>query len=120
MSDYTFDFERVLIVEGVTDKRQIEKIVNDAITIICTNGTLGLEKMEQLIYDYQLDDCDVFILVDEDESGHKLRKQLTAELPHAEQIYIDKAYREVAATPEVELATALVKKHINVNPIYLL
>ncbi|MFB1051189.1 toprim domain-containing protein [Paraliobacillus sp. JSM ZJ581] len=112
--------KRILIVEGLTDKIQIEKIVTDAITIICTNGTLGVEKMEQLINDFQLDDCDVFILVDEDEAGHKLRKQLTIELPHAQHIYIDKTYREVAATPEVELATALVSKHINVDPIYLI
>ncbi|CQR46536.1 Ribonuclease M5 [Paraliobacillus sp. PM-2] len=120
MNNDSIALERVLIVEGLTDKKQIKKIVNDSITIICTNGTLGVEKMEQLINDYELDHCDVFILVDEDEAGHKLRKQLSIELPHAKHIYIDRTFREVAATPEVELATALVSKHIKVNPIYLI
>lgn len=112
--------DRVLIVEGRTDKKQIEKVIKEAITIICTNGTLGIEKMEQLIFDYNLDNCEVFILVDEDEAGHKLRKQLSKELPHAHHIFIDKTFREVAATPENELATTLVRNHIMVNPLYLM
>ncbi|GAA5417123.1 ribonuclease M5 [Paraliobacillus ryukyuensis] len=114
------ELEPVLIVEGRTDKRQIEKIITDTLTIICTNGTLGIEKMEQMIIDYDLDNREVFILVDEDEAGHKLRKQLSIELPHAKHIYIDKTFREVAATPETELATALVSRRITVNPIYLM
>ncbi|GGF32392.1 DNA primase [Halobacillus andaensis] len=111
--------ERILIVEGITDKKQINKVLNTPVEILCTHGTLGIERMEELIMDYNLDHRPVFILVDEDDSGNKLRKQLTAELPHAEHIYIDKMFREVAATPESELARALLSHHFKVKPIYL-
>ncbi|MCT2535931.1 toprim domain-containing protein [Aquibacillus koreensis] len=113
------DTEKVIIVEGRTDKKQIEKILEEEVDIICTNGTLGIERLEQLITDYDLDNKDVFILVDEDSAGHKLRKQLAKELPHAEHIYIDKTFREVAATPESELATALLSRSFGINPIFL-
>lgn len=113
------ELQKVIIVEGRTDKQQIKKIINEHVEIICTNGTLGVERLEELIFEYDLDNKDVFILVDEDDSGHKLRKQLSHELPHAEHIYIDKTFREVAATPEPELASALISRSISVDPLFL-
>lgn len=115
----TDDTDRVIIVEGLTDKRQIEKVIDDHVTIICTNGTLGVERFDDLLETYELDYKDVIILVDEDKSGIKLRKQLARELPHAQHIYVSSEYREVATTPENILATALLSKHIAVNPIFL-
>lgn len=112
--------ERIVIVEGITDKRKLKKILDEDVEIVCTHGTLGIERMEELVIDYNLDNRKVYILVDEDDSGYKLRKQLTGELPHAEHIYIDKAYREVAATPEPELARALLSRHFSIKPIYLI
>ncbi|MBM7551266.1 toprim domain-containing protein [Thalassobacillus pellis] len=114
------DKKPILIVEGITDKRQISKILDEEVEIICTHGTLGVERMEELIFDYSLDHRPVYILVDEDYSGNKLRRQLTQELPHAEHMYINKGYREVATTPEPELARALLSQHFQVKPIYLL
>ncbi|ENH96816.1 hypothetical protein J416_08964 [Gracilibacillus halophilus YIM-C55.5] len=111
--------EKVIIVEGRSDKEKIKKLIEEDVEIICTNGTLGVERLEYLIEDFELDDRDVFILVDEDNAGKKLRKQLSTELPHAVHIYIDKAFREVAATPESELAVALVASHISIYPNYL-
>lgn len=111
---------KVIIVEGLTDKRQVQKVINEEIEIICTNGTFGVERFDELLNTYDLDSKEVYILVDEDSSGRKLRKQLTRELPHAEHIYISGEYREVATTPERDLATALVSKHISVDPIFLL
>ncbi|KKE79565.1 topoisomerase [Oceanobacillus caeni] len=116
----TSDSEKVIIVEGLTDKRQIEKVINDDVTIVCTNGTLGVERFDEMLEMYQLDDRDVFILVDEDRSGIKLRKQLARELPHADHIYVSSEYREVATTPEHILATTLVGKHFSVNPLFLI
>lgn len=112
--------DKVIIVEGLTDKKQIKKIITDHVKIICTNGTLGVEKFDELLYTYDLDNKDVFILVDEDEPGMKLRKQLSRELPHAEHLYISSDYKEVATTPENELATELLSKSISVNPIFLI
>ncbi|HAM81810.1 MAG TPA: topoisomerase [Ornithinibacillus sp.] len=109
----------VIIVEGLTDKKQLEKVIDDQVTIICTNGTFDIERFDELLETYQLDEKDVFILVDEDKSGLKLRKQLASELPHADHIYVSSEYREVAATPERILAMLLLGKHIAVNPQYL-
>ncbi len=114
------DTDRIVIVEGLTDKRQIEKVLMDDITIICTNGTLGVERFDELLDGYDLDYKDVYILVDEDDAGIKLRKQLAHELPHAEHIYVNSEFREVATTPEEILAMALIDKDIMVNPIYLM
>src|SRR5699024_10769410 len=110
--------EKVIIVEGLTDKKQVEKVITEPVTIICTNGTLGVERFDELCETYDLDCRDVYILVDEDKAGIKLRKQLSQELPHAAHIYISSEYREVATTPENVLATALAGKHFEVNPIF--
>lgn len=110
---------KVIIVEGLTDKKQLEKVIEDHITIICTNGTFDVERFDELLETYLLDDKEVFILVDEDHSGMKLRKRLAQELPHAEHIYVSSEYREVAATPERVLAMLLLGKQIAVNPLYI-
>ncbi|QKY69830.1 toprim domain-containing protein [Lentibacillus sp. CBA3610] len=112
--------EKVIIVEGLTDKKQIQKVITEDADIICTNGTLGVEKFDELLEDYDLDNRDVYILVDEDEPGIKLRKQLSQELPHAEHVFVSSEYREVATTPENILAAELAGKRIEVNPIFLI
>lgn len=116
----TPESDKVIIVEGLTDKKQIKKIITEPVTIICTNGTLGVARFDELLDTYDLDNKEVFILADEDSAGLKLRKQLARELPHAEHLYVSSEFREVATTPESALATALVSKRINVNPIFLI
>lgn len=116
----TQELEKVIIVEGLTDKKQVKKVITDDAEVICTNGTLGVERFDELLDTYNLDNRDVYILVDEDSSGLKLRKQLARELPHAEHIYVSSEYREVATTPEQILATFLAGKRIEVNPIFLI
>ncbi|WP_369809904.1 toprim domain-containing protein [Gracilibacillus caseinilyticus] len=119
MSHLTRQDIKVIIVEGRTDKEKVLKVVNEDVEIVCTNGTINVERLEDLIEMFDMDHRDVFILVDEDNAGKKLRKQLSKELPHAIHINIDKSYREVAATPESELAVALVSSHIRINPNFL-
>lgn len=116
----TTESDKVIIVEGLTDKRQIEKVINDDVMIVCTNGTLGVGGFDELLETYHLDDKDVFIFVDEDKSGLKLRKLLSRELPHAHHIHVSSEYREVATTPEHILASTLVSKHFSVNPLFLM
>lgn len=106
---------KVIIVEGQSDKKQLEKIIIEDIDIICTHGTFSIEKFDELLEMYDLDYRDVYIFVDSDASGETLRKQLTAELPHAEHIYVTEQYTEVATTPEYILATQLLKKHIEID-----
>jgi len=112
--------KKVIIVEGQTDKSQLAKIITEEIDIICTYGTFSIEKFDELLEAYDLDYRNVYIFVDADEPGIELRKQLTAELPHAEQMYISSdQYQEVAKTPEHILATELLKKHIEIDVRWL-
>lgn len=113
------DVRKIILVEGLTDKKQIEKVLTDQVKIICTHGTLGVEALDELIEKHDLDYHDVYILTDQDESGLKLRKQLTAELTHAKQIFVSEMFREVATTPTEELAFVLMDKHLAVHPVYL-
>lgn len=113
------NIEKVIIVEGRTDKKKIAPLIQEPIEIICTNGTVSAQKIEELVDEYGLDYKDVYILADADEAGEKLRKQFQRELPNADHIYIDKMYREVATSPEYHLATVLLSKNIDVNPKYL-
>lgn len=111
--------EKVIIVEGVSDRKQIEKVITDHITILCTHGTFDIERFDELLDTYDLDHKEVYIMVDEDESGIKLRKQLISELPHAQNIYVSEEFKEVAVTPENILANTLISHNIDVNPFYL-
>jgi toprim domain protein len=109
--------DKVLIVEGKSDKNKVKKIVKEPVEIICTNGTISITKLDELIE--FLEDKDVYILVDADFSGEKLRKQLKRELPQAEHLYIDRMYREVATAPVHHLATVLLGANIDVHTEFL-
>lgn len=110
--------KKVIIVEGLSDKMQLHKVIDEEIDIICTHGTFGIEKFDRMLYEYDLDHREVYIFVDADDSGMKLRKQLTAELPHAHQMYIPAEFVEVESTPEMFLTAELMKHDIKVNRLY--
>ncbi|WP_153125933.1 toprim domain-containing protein [Peribacillus tepidiphilus] len=109
--------EKVIIVEGTSDKRKVKSVVNEPVQIICTNGTISLSKLDEMVD--ELFNKEVYILVDADEAGEKLRKQFKRELPKASHLYIDKAYREVATAPKHHIATVLLSANIDVNTEYL-
>ncbi|MFD1737703.1 toprim domain-containing protein [Bacillus salitolerans] len=111
------EMERVIIVEGKSDKKKIETIVNEPVEIICTNGTISISMLDEMIE--RLYNKEVFILADSDAAGEKLRKQFRKEFPEAEHLYIDKMYREVATAPEQHIATVLLSANIDVNAKYL-
>ena len=64
-------------------------------------------------------DKEVYVLVDADDAGEKLRKQFRKEFPQAEHIYIDRSYREVATAPSSHLANVLWGADIDVYTEYL-
>ncbi len=117
MQDY---MNKVIIVEGKSDKRQIEPIIAEEIDVICTLGTFSIEKFDEMLDDYRLDDRRVYILVDADDSGKLLRNQLARELPHAIHMYIPDEYVEVELTPRDILARELTVHHIQIHPKFLL
>lgn len=109
--------DKVIIVEGKSDKNKVKRIIKEPVEIICTNGTISMAKLDELIE--SLEDKDIYVLVDADEAGEKLRKQLKREFPEAEHLYIDKSYREVATASEKHLATILLGANIDVHAEFL-
>ncbi|RIW38894.1 hypothetical protein D3H55_00625 [Bacillus salacetis] len=109
--------DKVIIVEGTTDKRKVKEVVKEPVDIICTNGTISITKLDELVD--ELFNREVYILVDADESGEKLRKLFKREFPEAEHLYIDRMYKEVAAAPEYHLASVLIAANIDVHTQFL-
>lgn len=109
--------EKIIIVEGKSDKSKVQRIVKEPVEIICTNGTISISKLDELV-EY-ISGKDVYILVDADDAGEKLRKQFIREVPEVEHLYIDKMYREVATAPVKHLATVLLSANIDVHAEYL-
>ncbi|NWN96279.1 MAG: hypothetical protein HLX45_01720 [Bacillus sp. (in: Bacteria)] len=112
------DVEKVMILEGKSDKKKVQEVINESVEIICTNGTIGLSKLDELID--MLYDKEVFVIFDVDDSGDTSRKQFKREFPEAKHIYIDRTYREVASAPENHVATVLLQANIQVHSKYLL
>ncbi|MCD8511408.1 MAG: toprim domain-containing protein [Bacillus sp. (in: Bacteria)] len=96
---------KVLIVEGINDRKRVKAVLDEPVDIICTNGTLSEEKLESFIL--PVEDKEVYILVDEDDAGKKLRKQLKHELPNAVHLYTQKGFRQVETTPYEHLIQEL-------------
>ncbi|WP_332629655.1 toprim domain-containing protein [Halalkalibacter flavus] len=107
--------EKVLIVEGTSDRKRVKKVLDENVNVICTYGTLSEEKLETLII--PIEDLDVYILVDADEAGESLRKQLKRELPNATHLYTQKGYRQVETTPFDYLAEVL-RGYFKVKEMY--
>ncbi|MBU9713078.1 hypothetical protein [Evansella tamaricis] len=97
--------EKVLIVEGLNDRKRVKEVLDEHVEIICTNGPLSDEKLETMILPIEF--LDVYILVDEDDAGIKLRKQLNRELPNATHLYTLKGYGQVETTPHDYLTQIL-------------
>lgn len=108
---------KVIIVEGKTDKKRLLQVLGESVEILCTMGTLSEEKIEEWILPLQEED--VYILVDADESGNKLRTRLKQELPNARHLYTRKMYREVANSPLPFLAELLARAHFQIDPTFL-
>ncbi|QOY35101.1 toprim domain-containing protein [Anaerobacillus isosaccharinicus] len=100
--------EKVLIVEGTSDRKRVMFVLDEPVNVICTNGTMSESKLEEFIF--PIEDRDVYILVDADESGEKLRKQFKRVLPNATHIYTDKGYGQVETTP-YDYLEKILKKH---------
>lgn len=109
--------EKTIVVEGSSDRKRVAEIVKEPVEIICTNGTIGVTKLDELVE--ELFERDVYILVDADPSGDKLRRQFKRELPHARHLYIGRGYKEVAAAPHRHLASVLIGADIEVHSEFL-
>lgn len=115
---FSMNPRKVIIVEGKTDKDRLQKVLDEPVEFICTFGTLSPQKIENLIQPLQ--DDEVYVFVDADEPGDRLRNQLKQELPNARHLYTQRMYREVANTPLALLTEILLRAHFMVHEDYLL
>ncbi|MEX2415342.1 MAG: toprim domain-containing protein [Paenibacillaceae bacterium] len=98
----------IIIVEGTNDRTRIRELLSDdEITILCTNGTPGTERLELL--KAEAGDRRVYIFTDNDRSGARIRAALSDAFPDAEQIYTHKGYAGVEGTPNEYLLERLEK-----------
>lgn len=105
--------KKSIIVEGKTDRERLLMILDEEVDIICTFGTIRDDKLEGLIDEDEYDE--VYVLVDADEAGQKLRRSIKREFPNFRHLYTRKKFREVATTPLDELAKILQSAHFLVK-----
>lgn len=105
--------DKVIIVEGSSDRKKVKQVLNQDVDVICTNGTISQVKLDELVE--ELEERDVYIFFDADDSGERLRKRFKRELPEAKHIYINKMYREVENAPLYHLASVLLAANIDVK-----
>ena len=39
---------KVIIVEGKSDKKRVKQVIDEPIEIICTHGTMGIDKIDEI------------------------------------------------------------------------
>ena len=85
---------KVIIVEGKSDKKKVQQVIAEPVNIICTHGTMSIDKLDDMIE--TLYGKQVYILADSDDEGEKIRKWFKRYLSESEHIYVDKTYGEDA------------------------
>jgi len=106
---------KVIVVEGLTDKTRIAPLIAEPVIILCTNGTVSATRLEELLLPYE--GLDIIVLVDADKSGEQLRKLVKREFPEARHFYINRSYKEVATTPIRILLDVLISANVRVNQL---
>ncbi|AVP36566.1 topiosmerase [Staphylococcus felis] len=96
---------KIIVVEGKSDKKRVKEVLTESVDIICTHGTMSVEKIDNMIE--SLYDKQVYILVDADAEGRNIRKWFSKYLSERIDIYIDSTYTEVARCPRDYLSNVL-------------
>ncbi|QBP40524.1 toprim domain-containing protein [Paenisporosarcina antarctica] len=109
--------DKIIVVEGRSDKQRLLPLLAEPVEIICTNGTVSATRLEELLDPYVK--LDIYVFVDADKSGEKLRALIKREYPEALHLYTDITYREVATTPMKVLASILLGANIDVKTEFI-
>lgn len=104
---------KAIIVEGKTDREKLLEVLDEPVEIICTYGTINITELEGIVDEDKFDE--IYVLVDADEPGNKLRRSIKNLFPNFHHLYTRKIYREVAATPSDEIARILENAHFFVK-----
>ena len=97
----------VIVVEGKNDRRQLEKVLLPGISILCTYGIPSTERLERL--KKKIGPAPLYIFVDNDAAGRRIRGVLADAFPDAEHIYTRRGYDGVEGTPLDYLVQQLAK-----------
>lgn len=98
---------KVIIVEGKSDKKRVQQVIAEPVNIICAHGTMSIDKLDDMIE--SLYDKQVFVLADSNDEGDRIRNWFKRYLSESEHIFIDKTYCQVANCPKQYLAHVLSK-----------
>ena len=90
--------------------------MNEEITILCTFGTLNSLKLESLRK--KVRDDEVFLFMDNDSSGKRIRGVLCDAFPDAVQMYTRRGYAGVEGTPDEYIIAQLEKAGLEDYIIY--
>lgn len=96
-----------IIVEGKNDRSRLRRVLSAEVPVYCSFGTPGTNQIEKL--KKQVGDREVFLFMDNDASGKRIRGILRDTFPDAEHIYTRKGYPGVEGTPEEYLIEQLEK-----------
>lgn len=105
-----------IIVEGKNDRSRLGRLLTSDITILCTFGTLNTDKLESLYK--QVKDQEVYLFMDNDSSGKKIRGVLRDAFPDATHIYTRRGYAGVEGTPDEYLIAQLEKAGLEEYILY--
>lgn len=87
-----------IIVEGKNDRSRLRRVLLPEVEILCTFGTLNTLKLESLRR--KVGDEEVYLYMDNDSSGKKIRGVLRDAFPDAIHIYTRRGYAGVEGTPD--------------------
>ena len=111
-------YDKVIVVEGGQDRKRLARILAEPVDIICTNGTVSSYRLEEMLEPHE--QHELYVFVDADGSGDKIRMLFKQEYPAAIHLYTEKVYREVETTPYKVLAAILQDANFNIHPEFLL
>jgi len=108
--------EVIIIVEGKNDRTKLSRVLLPHIEIHCTYGTLNNERVEKLRR--IAGDRHVYLFLDNDASGKRIRGILADVFPEADHIYTRRGYQGVEGTPDEYLIQQLEKAGLEEHILY--
>lgn len=108
--------EIAIIVEGKNDKTRLSRVLSPDVPIHCTYGTLNTKRLESLRK--TVGQRQVYLFLDNDASGRRIRGMLGDVFPDAEHLYTRRGYRGVEGTPEEYLIQQLEKAGLEDYIVY--
>ncbi|KAF6617665.1 DNA primase [Paenibacillus sp. EKM102P] len=105
-----------VIVEGKNDRSKLRRLLDPEVNILCTFGTLNSIKLESLRQRTKHDE--IYLFMDNDSSGKKIRGVLADAFPDALHMYTRKGYAGVEGTPDEYVIAQLEKAELEEYIVY--